>query len=186
MENFKKTFSSNGYPKALIDSWIKTFLDRIYNTKIRSLHAARKLLTSAFLLHIMADRSVHNLVKFFLLLTRIFPYVLYSVPLVVFLVSFRLKTKFPLPLDHMLCIYQFTCRCSPLYVGQIRRHIHTCTYLRAYGSLAFDYKRTLYLNHVWYTSSLTNTCTCTICLIMTRRYTIRKCYSLLKIILRCC
>jgi hypothetical protein len=26
MENFKKTFSSNGYPKALIDSCVKTFL----------------------------------------------------------------------------------------------------------------------------------------------------------------
>ena len=43
MENFKKTFSSNGYPKALIDSCIKTFLDRIYNTKDKVHTCSKKI-----------------------------------------------------------------------------------------------------------------------------------------------
>jgi hypothetical protein len=72
-----------------------------------------------------------------LLLIHIFPYVLFSVPLGAFLVSFHLKTGFLLPLGHMLCIS------SP----NTPTHSHTC--LRAYGSLAFDWKRTLYLNHVY-------------------------------------
>jgi hypothetical protein len=75
--------------------------------RTRSIHVPRKLFTFAFLsLDIMVYISVHNLVKtkFLLLLVHIFPYVLFSVPLVAFLVSFHLKTGFPLPWDHMLCI----------------------------------------------------------------------------------
>jgi hypothetical protein len=66
------------------------------------------MFTSAFLsLDIMVYISVHNLVKFLLLLIHIFSYtcnVLFSVPLVAFLVSFHLKTGFPLLWGHMLCI----------------------------------------------------------------------------------
>ena len=98
MENFKKTFSSNGYPKALIDSCIRHFLTGFTTPRTRSIHVPRKLFTFAFLsLDIMVYVSVHNLVKFLLLLIHIFPYVLFSVPLVAFLVSFHLKTGFPLP-----------------------------------------------------------------------------------------
>jgi hypothetical protein len=56
------------------------------------------LFTSAFLSRdIMVYRPVHNKIKFLLLLIHIFPYVLFSVPFVAFLVSFHLKTGFQLP-----------------------------------------------------------------------------------------
>jgi hypothetical protein len=73
--------------------------------RTKSIHVPRKLFIFAILsLDIMVYISIHNLVKFLLLLIHIFPYVLFSVPLVAFLVSFHLKTGFPLPWDHMLCI----------------------------------------------------------------------------------
>jgi hypothetical protein len=86
----------------------------------------RKLFTFAFLsLNIMVYISVHNLVKFLLLLIHIFPYVLFSVPLVAFLVFFLFKDRIPITLRSHV-VYQFTCQCcSALYVGQTRRHIHT-------------------------------------------------------------
>jgi hypothetical protein len=94
--------------------------------KTRSIRVPRKL-SSAFLsLDIMVYRSVHNLVQFLLLLTHIFPYELFSVPLVAFLVSFHLKTGFPIALRSHV-VYQFTCQCcSAFNDGQTRRHIHTC------------------------------------------------------------
>ena len=77
---------------------LRHFLTGFITPKTRSIRVPRKLSTSAFLsLDIMVYRSVHNLVKFLLLLTHIFPYELFSVPLVAFLVSFHLKTGFPLP-----------------------------------------------------------------------------------------
>ena len=33
MEKFKKTFSLNGYPATLVDSCIKSFLDKMYNSR---------------------------------------------------------------------------------------------------------------------------------------------------------
>ena len=68
MENFKKTFSSNGYPKALIVSCINTFLDRIYNTKNKVHTCSKKIVYFCLSLDIMVYISVHNLVKFLLLL----------------------------------------------------------------------------------------------------------------------
>jgi hypothetical protein len=57
-----------------------------------------------------------------LLLTHIFPYVLYSVPLVAFLVSFHLKTKLPFPWDHMLCI---SSRVNGVAHCMLATHSHT-------------------------------------------------------------
>jgi hypothetical protein len=73
--------------KAKVNNFLGTCMDLV-----------RKLFTFAFLsLDIMVYISVHNLVKFLLLRIHIFPYVLFSDPLVAFLVSFHLKTGFPLP-----------------------------------------------------------------------------------------
>ena len=128
---------------------LKHLLTGFITPKTRSIHVLRKLFTSAFLsLDIMAYRSVHNLVKFLLLFTNIFPYVLYSVPLVAFLASFHLKTCKTLIALRSHVVYQFTCQCcSALHVGQTRPHIQTRISCRAYASLAFNWKRTLYINH---------------------------------------
>jgi hypothetical protein len=72
---------------------------------------------------------------------------LFYVPLVAFLVSFHVKTGFPLPWDHMLSISSRVnavthCICWP------NTPTHSHTYLRAYESLAFDWKKKLYPNHV--------------------------------------
>ena len=84
-------------------------------------------------------------------LASAYPQMLFSVYIVVFLVSFHLKTGFPRIALRSRVVHQFTCQCcSALYVGQTRRQIHT---------LAFDWKRTLYVNHVCIVYSLTNTCT---------------------------
>jgi hypothetical protein len=131
MENFNKTFSSNGYPKALIDTVVALghFLTRFITPKIRSIGYMFQenclLLPSLISLDIMVYRSVHT-VKFLLLLTHIFPYVLFSVPLVAFLVSFHLKTRFPLPWDHMLCI---SSRVNAVAHCMLAKHADTFTHV---------------------------------------------------------
>jgi hypothetical protein len=153
MENFKKTFSSNCYPKAIIDSCIKTFLDRIYITpKRRSINVPRKLFTSAFLSRdIMVYRPVQNIVKFLLLLIHKFPYVLFSVPLVAFLVSFHLKTGFPLRWDHMLCI---SSRVNAVAQRMLAKYADTFTHVsQSIWESRLWQEKLLYLHNVWYTRS---------------------------------
>ena len=98
MENFKKTFSSNGYPKALIDSCIKTFLDRIYNTKDKVHTCSKKIVY--FCLPFTGHHGLHIRTQLSKILASAYPHIsirVVSVPLVAFLVSFHLKTGFPLP-----------------------------------------------------------------------------------------
>jgi hypothetical protein len=42
MEKFKKTFSLNGYPAALVDSCIKSFLDKIFILVIKFILARNR------------------------------------------------------------------------------------------------------------------------------------------------
>ena len=97
MEKFKKTFSLNGYPATLVDSCIKSFLDKMYITlEIKFILALKRLYIFVFLsLVIMVCKFDHNFRNFFLLLIHIFPYVSSFVLLSVYRTSFRLRTKFP-------------------------------------------------------------------------------------------
>ena len=70
MENFKKTFSSNGYPKALIDSCIKAFLDRIYNTKDKVHTCSKKIVY--FCLPFTGHHGLHILLLLLLLLLKVY------------------------------------------------------------------------------------------------------------------
>ena len=125
MENFEKTFSSNGYPKALIDSCIKTFLDRIYNTKDKVHTCSKKIVY--FCLPFTGHRGLHIRSRLSKVLASAYPHI----SIRVFRPSCRLSSFFPfkdrIPIvlrSHV--VYQFTCQCcSALYVGQTRRHIHT-------------------------------------------------------------
>jgi hypothetical protein len=100
--------------------------------------------------------SVHNLVKFFLLLIHIFPYVLFSAPLVAFLVSFHLKTGFPLPWDHKLCI---SSRVNAVAHCMLAKHADTFTHVSQsiWESRLWLEKNAL--SQPWLVYSLTNTCT---------------------------
>jgi hypothetical protein len=106
-------------------------------------------------LDIMVYRSVHNLVKFLLLLTHKCCFRLY---IVAFLVSFHLtETGFPRIALRSRVVHQFTCQCcSALYVGQTHRHIHTRVSEHVGVSPLTQWKRMLHLNHVWYNRSQTH------------------------------
>ena len=126
MENFKKTFSSNGYPKALIDSCIKTFLDRIYNTK-DNVHTCSKKIVY-FCLPFTGHHGLHIRSQLSKVLASAYPHISIRV---VFRPSCRLSRFFPFKDGITIAlrshvVYQFTCQCcSALYVGQTRRYIHT-------------------------------------------------------------
>jgi hypothetical protein len=106
---------------------LRHFLTGFITPRTRSVHVPRKLFTFTFLsLDIMVYISFHNLVKFLLLLIHIFSYVLFSVPLVAFLVSFHLKTGFPLPWDHMLCI---SSRVNAVAHCMLAKHADTFTHV---------------------------------------------------------
>ena len=97
----------------------------IYNTKDK-VHTCSKKIVYFCLpsLDIMVYISVHNLVKFLLLLIHIFPYVCFR-PSCRFPNIFPCKDRISIALRSHV-VYQFTCQCcSALYVGQTRRHIHT-------------------------------------------------------------
>ena len=119
MEKFKKTFSLNGYPATLVDSCIKSFLDKMYNSRDKVHTCSKKVIY--FCLPFTGHHGFqidHNFRNFFLLLIHIFP-------------SFRLSNFFPfkdkIPCElrsHVVYLYKCQC-CGALYVGQTRRHIHT-------------------------------------------------------------
>ena len=116
MENFKKTFSSNGYPKALINSCIKTFLDRIYNTKDKVHTCSKKIVYFCF--PFTGHRGLHIRSQLSKVLASAYPHISICV---VFCPSCRI----PIALRSHV-VYQFMCQCcSALYVGQTHRHIHT-------------------------------------------------------------
>ena len=97
----------------------------IYNTKDK-VHTCSKKMVYFCLpsLDIMVYISVHNLVKFLLLLIHIFSYVCFR-PSCRFSNVFPCKDRISIALRSHV-VYQFTCQCcSALYVGQTRRHIHT-------------------------------------------------------------
>ena len=96
MEKFKKTFSLNGYPATLVDSCIKSFLDKCIILVIKFILARKRLYIFVFLsLVIMVCKFDHNFRNFFLLPIHTFLYVSSFVLLSVFPISFHLRTKFP-------------------------------------------------------------------------------------------
>jgi hypothetical protein len=131
----------------IVKSRLRHFLTLFITPKTRSIHVPRKFSISAFLsLDIMVYISVHNLVKFLLLLIHIFPYGFFR-PSCRFSNVFPSKDKISIALRSHV-VYQFTCQCcSALYVGQTRRHIQTriSEHMRVSPLTG---KRTLYLNHV--------------------------------------
>ena len=157
MENFKKTFSSNGYPKALIDSCIKTFPDRIYNTKDKVHTCSKKIVY--FCLPFTGHHGLHIRSQLSKVLASAYPHISIRV---VFRPSCRLSSFFPfkdrIPIalrSHV--VYQFTCQCcSALYVGQTRRHIHTRISEHIGVSPLTGKERSI---STMSSNSLTNTCT---------------------------
>ena len=104
---------------------LRHFLTGFTTPRTRSIHVPRKFIFAFLSLDIMVYISVHNLLKFLLLLIHIFPYMLFSSPSCRLSSFFPFKDRIPIALRSHV-VYQFTCQCcSALYVGQTRRHIHT-------------------------------------------------------------
>jgi hypothetical protein len=122
----RKPFSSNGYPKALIDSCIKRFLDKIYNIKNKVHTCSKKIVY--FCLPFTGHYGLQIRSQLSKVLTFAYPHISIRVvfrPSCCLSSFFPLKDKIPIALRSHV-VYQFTCQCcSPLYVGQTRRHIHT-------------------------------------------------------------
>ena len=130
MEKFKKTFSLNGYPATLVDSCIKSFLDRdnMYNSRDKVHSCSKKVIYFCLPFthgdhHGLQIRS--QLQKF---ISSAYPHISLRV---VFHPSSRLSNFFPFKdkipgelRSHVVYLYKCQC-CSALYVGQTRRHIHT-------------------------------------------------------------
>ena len=117
----------NGYPKALIASCIKTFLDRIYNTKDKDHTCSKKIVF--FCLPFIGHHSLHIRSQVSKVLASVYPHISIRVafsPSCRFSSFFHLiKDRIPIALRSHV-VYQFTCQwCSALYVSQTRRHIHT-------------------------------------------------------------
>jgi hypothetical protein len=159
MENFKKTFSSNGYPKALLDSCIRTFLDRIYNTKDKVLSCSKKIVYIC--LPFTGHHGLHIRSQLSKVLASAYSHISIRVvfrPLVAFLVSFHLKTGFPLPWDHMLYI---SSRVNAVAHCMLAKHADTFTHVSQsrWESRLWLEKNALSQPCLVY--SLTNTCTIT-------------------------
>ncbi len=126
MEKFKKTFSLNGYPATLVDSCIKSFLDKIYNSRDKVHTCSKKIIY--FCLPFTGHHGLQIRSQLQKFLSSAYPHISLRV---VFRPSFRLSNFFPfkdkIPCElrsHVVYLYKCQC-CGALYVGQTRRHIHT-------------------------------------------------------------
>ena len=126
MEKFKKTFSLNGYPATLVDSCIKSFLDKMYDSRDKVHTCSKKVIY--FCLPFTGHHGLQIRSQLQKFLSSAYPHISLRV---VFRLSFRLSNFFPfkdkIPCElrsHVVYLYKCKC-CGALYVGQTRRHIHT-------------------------------------------------------------
>jgi hypothetical protein len=119
----------NGYPKALIGSCIKTFLDRIYNTKDKVHICSKKIVY--FCLPFIGHHSLglHIPSQLSKVIASVYPHISIRVA---FSLScrlssfFHLRTGFPLPWDHMLCI---SSRVNGVAHCMLAKHADTFTHV---------------------------------------------------------
>ena len=105
LQNFKQMVF-NGYPTSLIDNCIRTFLDKIFSPKTPVHSCSKKIL-------------------FFCIPTLVNMVYKYAHLRVDCLTSFLFKDQIPFAMRSHV-VYKYKCQCcGALYVGQIRRHIHT-------------------------------------------------------------
>jgi hypothetical protein len=154
----RKTFSSNGYPKALIDSCIKTFLDRIYNTKDDKVRTCSKKIVY-FCLPFTGHHGLHIRSQLSKVLASAYPHISIRVvfrPSCCLSSFFHLKTGFGLPWDHMLCI---SSRVNAVAHCMLAKHADTFTHVSQsiWESPLWLEKNALSQPCLVY--SLTNTCT---------------------------
>ena len=126
MEKFKKTFSLNGYPATLVDSCIKSFLDKMYNSRDKVHTCSKKVIY--FCLPFTGHHGLQIRSQLLKFPSSAYPHISLRV---VFCPSFRLSNFFPfkdkIPCElrsHVVYLYKCQC-CGALYVGQTLRHIHT-------------------------------------------------------------
>jgi hypothetical protein len=126
MEKFKRTFSLNGYPATLVDSCIKSFIDKMYNSRDIVHTCSKKVIY--FCLPFTGHHGLHIRSQLQKFLSSSYPLISLRV---VFRPSFRLSNFFPfkdkIPCElrsHVVYLYKCQC-CGALYVGQTRRHIYT-------------------------------------------------------------
>ena len=119
MEKFKKTFSLNGYPATLIDSCIKSFLDKMYNSRDKVHTYSKKIIY--FCLPFTGHHGLQIRSQLQKFLSSAYPHISLRV---VFRPSFRLSNFFPfkdkIPCElrsHVVYLYKCQC-CGALYVGQ--------------------------------------------------------------------
>ena len=126
MEKFKKTFSLNGYPATLVDSCIKSFLDKMYNSRDKVHSCSKKVIY--FCLPFTGHHGLQIRSQLQKFISSAYPHISLRV---IFCPSFRLSNFFPFKdkipgelRSHVVYLYKCQC-CSALYVGQTHRHIHT-------------------------------------------------------------
>ena len=125
MEKFKKTFSLKGYPATLVDSCIKSFLDKMYNSHDKVHTCSKKVIY--FCLPFTGHHGLQIQSQLQKFLSSAYPDISLRV---VFRPSYRLSNFFPFKdripgelRSHVVYLYKCQC-CGALYVGQTRRHIH--------------------------------------------------------------
>jgi hypothetical protein len=97
MEKFKKTFSLNGYPATLVDSCIKSFLDKMYNSRDKVHTCSKKVIY--FCLPFTGHHGLQIRSKLKKFLSSAYPHISLCVPN-----FFPFKDKIPRELRWCICI----------------------------------------------------------------------------------
>ena len=126
LELFRKVFNRNGYPTRLFDRCVRVLLDKVFQPKAVVHSVPKKVMDLC--LPFTGSHSLQIRTQISRLCSSAFPhlnirFVFRPTPCLSHLFTF--KDKIPNGLRSCV-VYHFKCRCcSPSYVGQTVRHLHT-------------------------------------------------------------